>query len=121
MVDLSLNLEVQSNEELSLRQQLDLFLQEIEVVLHTSSTDIYGHPKVLNLRKYVFSKSVSNYQVSNEVRNYIQENCYHSKYFNFDVTTDFIQGRFQNDIMYIKFDIYLPDKTVFKRQFMITQ
>lgn len=121
MVDLSLNLEVQSNEELSLRQKLDLFLQEIEVVLHTSSTDIYGHPKVLNLRKYVFSKAVSNYQVSNEVRNYVQENCYHSKYFNFDVSTSFIQGRFQNDIMYIKFDIYLPDKTVFKRQFMITQ
>ena len=121
MVDLSFVTDnIYDIQDLAVRENLELFLQELEVIFNTSSSDIYAHPKTLNLRKYVFSKSVSNYQVSSEVRTYVIENCYHSHIFPFEVSTSFIKGLRENDIMYIKFLIHTSPTDTFNRQFMVT-
>lgn len=100
---------------------LDLFFQELEIVFQLRIDDIYAYPIVLNLRKYVYSKKVSNAEVQQEITDYVKENCEHSSYFQWNVTVDFIKStETVTDVMYIKFDIY-TNGGVRKRQFIISE
>lgn len=101
-------------------QNIDIFFQELEMIFQLQIDDVYGSQKVLNLRKYVMQKKISNYQVENEIRNFVMEHCYQSRNFIWSVKVDFIKTESSpNDVMYVQFNIKVGDG-VRKRQFVIS-
>ena len=69
-----------------LSSEAELFLQEIEIAMKMDSDDVWGIRGGFNLQDYVFAQYITEYEISNKLRNYIQDNCWHSQYFNWNVS-----------------------------------
>lgn len=118
MIDLALNTDG-SLENNFTDDPFHLFIQELAVIFSLDETDFYGFPRVLNLKKYVFSKNLSNNQISDEIRKFVIDNCEHSAYMKWDVNTNFIKTPDSRDIVYIIFNIYKNNGEVYTDQFVI--
>lgn len=118
MIDLCLNTDGSLDNNFT-DDPFHLFIQELAVIFSLDETDFYSYPRVLNLKKYVFSKNLSNNQVSNEIRKFVIDNCEHANSMKWSVSVNFMKTPENRDVLYIVFNIYKNDGDVYTDQFVI--
>lgn len=118
MIDLCLNTDGNIDNNFT-DDPFHLFIQELSMIFSLDETDFYGQPRVLNLKKYVFSKNLSNSQINNEIKSFVIDNCEHSNSLRWDIDTKFIKTNENRDVVYIVFNIYANNGQVYTNQFVI--
>lgn len=118
MLDINLiSLEKETN---ILENKIELFFQEIAVLLDKGITDFYGVPYIVNLEKYIFSKYVTTSEVKYELVQYVKENCPSNYLCEWSVDVDYVKGKLDNDILYIRFNVN-HDGEIYTNQYLIGQ
>lgn len=70
--------------------ELNLFLQEIEMAVKMAPGDSWGFVEGIDLNGYVFNHKLTRFQVENEVRIFIENNCEGAKNYPWTVETEFV-------------------------------
>lgn len=104
MVDLFLHAKEGDINNSFLEDEFTLFLQEIEICLKTLPYDLWGIRDSIDLNRYVFNHYVTEIEIKTNIENHIIENCYHNKFFNFNVTPYFEEYE-QRTMLRIEFKI----------------
>lgn len=123
MIDLNLNptegnIRFVSDENI-IDNPVALFFQELDMCMNLDRWDFYMRPFVIDLKKYVFSKNISNNTIASQIRQFVLDNCAHAVYHTWDIEVNIVQGNDNRDILYIVFDVHV-DGEVFTNQFVIS-
>lgn len=118
MIDLCLNTDGNLENNFT-DDPFHLFIQELSVLFSLDETDFYGQPRVINLKKYILSKSISNKEIEKEIRDSVILNCEHSGSVSWNVEVNFISAKQNKDVVYIIFNIYGADGRKYTNQFVI--
>lgn len=89
-----------------LTNPLNLFLQEIELSLKILPNEVWGINEALNISRYVYNKYVTVNQIKNEILTYVNKNCEHASFFNYEVNV-LIINESGKDLIYIEFKIFV--------------
>lgn len=118
MIDLCLNTDGDIENNFT-DDSFHLFIQELSVLFSLDETDFYGQPRVINLKRYVLSKNISNKEIEKEIRDSVIQNCEHAGSVTWDVEVNFISAKQNKDVVYIIFNIYGADGRKYTNQFVI--
>lgn len=98
---IDLNLEVSDDRNKNIiTNPLELFLQEIELLMQLAPTDIWGVNEGIDLKRYIFNKYVTLTQIKNEIKTYIGKHCQHAQYFQYNVSAEMINVE-NKELLYI--------------------
>lgn len=106
MLDFNLNYQENSDKNI-LTNSLELFLQEIQIALHTAPGDIWGTKYSLNTKRYLFNQFITKYQIQSELIAFIAQFCHHAQFFTYVIEV-FVERIDSEELIYVKVDIY-PD------------
>lgn len=95
-----------------------LFFQELDMVMNMDKSDFYMFPFAIDLRKYVFTKNISNRTIAGHIRQFVLDNCAHAGYFTWDIEVNIIKGSDDKDILHIIFDVDFNNET-YTNQFVV--
>ena len=90
-----------SSFETEVGEELDQFLQKIEMILTTRKGQVLGEPKFgANLEDFLWNYRASSYQIENEVRLQIETYCSEiGQRINYKVEAQFIPGEISDSIL----------------------
>ena len=96
-------------DNLFIDEDVDLFFQELGILFQSKPTDTYGYDGTdfPNIKQYVFSRWVSNYQIKTGIIKSVSENCYHATSFKWDVEVNLLKDNFGKDILHLIFSVNL--------------
>ena len=102
-----------------LMDKYEMLLQEIDVLLQTSNTDVLcAGINWANIRDYIFTTRVSESTLQNKIRTLIYSECPSSEDVDIDVTVQMMQGEL-SDIGIITVTIKNMDTVVGKREYYV--
>lgn len=94
-----------------LTNELELFLQEIEMAIQIMPNEVWGINDYLDLKRYILNKYVTITQIRNEITSYINKNCFHAGNFNYKISVETIKNpNGGSDLVYILFTITANDQ-----------
>lgn len=80
-------------DEFSVERKLDLFLQEIDIVLYTPKGSILGQRDFgFDIEELLWQTTYNAGVIENAIKEQIVKNCSMSKYFNYKVTFGIMRG-----------------------------
>lgn len=89
---------------------LNRLLQEIQIVMTSSTLDLITAPMVnANLEQYLFKQGVDPDYAANQIKQYIVNNVTNDGQYDIDVTAKFMNGQGINDVLYVDTCIYLEN------------
>ncbi len=101
--------EAQYSDAPVITNELELFLQEIDVLFSTDEFEVLGNEGLgMSLEKFLGKWGLGNNQIKSFVIKKIQENCYMNEVFNWSVDVAFQQGQI-SDIMLL--DVVIKDQS----------
>jgi hypothetical protein len=90
-IDLYLHSDSDQTRELNIiDNDLELFLQEIEIAVKIAPGEVWGIYENININRYVFNQYVTLSQVKNEISTYIGKNCANANRFPWTVDAQFL-------------------------------
>lgn len=99
MIDLNLN-----DESTILIDNIDIYLQEIDILFNTNYTDVLGSPTIgSNFENYLFDLTVSASEIEDAVVSVLSD-CISYDKFDTSVAVDIIKGT-EGDIIFLSIDI----------------
>jgi len=106
-----------------LTQPLELFIQEIELVMEIGPNEIWGISDSINLGRYLFNQYVTITQIRNEITSYVSKNCQHASEFSYTISVETIKNSDNKDLIYIVFSINAQDQDginqTYKQKFLL--
>lgn len=103
----------------TLNQEVDLIMQQIEVLFDTHPGDVIGyHDFGTEMSSYLFNPNIGNKLVESEVTRYIEQNV---ELFGWQlkVTVEFLAGT-QNDILLLKVSFY-KESDIYTRIYKVSK
>lgn len=90
-----------SSYETEVAEELDQFLQQVEMILTTRKGQVLGEPKFgANLEDFLWNYRASSYQIENEVKSQIETWCSElGQKFSYKVEASFIPGDISDSIL----------------------
>lgn len=100
MIDINLN-----NTSIILNNEIDIFIQEIEMQFDTRYTEILGYTEYgSDFENSLWDLNVSNSKIKKDVNN-ILNRCQLSEYFTWDINVNILNGT-KGDIILVSINIY---------------
>jgi len=97
------------NETPVLTNIVDLFFNELEILLTTEQSDVFGQNDFgLDVQRYLWKMHVNEGKLVDVITEAVKKYCFANEYFRWEVRVQFVAGELR-DIAVITFDIFDDD------------
>lgn len=90
-MDLNLYLDVNNIENNIITNPIHQFIQEIELAIKTSSSELWGFRYSIDINEYAFNQYITLERISKEISEFISSFCENSNQFPYEVNVDVVE------------------------------